>query len=467
MIRKKEEWIPDNIEEYKQTQTLKMHFAVVTEGLPHPGTSGGSIFMWTVLKHLMEAGHRVTACVVMNQFDIDLGPVEQKHRAMAVSDLGAEVEMLTIPKPGLPSESQRDGQQKKSRRRLRQFQELLHPRLENFYPSIVLAPELRGILGRARPDAVYVFDTGPVAALQDMNTIPRMATPGDPLHLAWPYRLHLPPLRERMSRSYILNLFAYMFAARKLPRWIIQMLSKYESVGFLGAQHAAWVRENGVECLYLPLPLIDMAGPEWRKRRDRASFRGKPKILMLGQPVTTAGLTGLYFFAKQILPVLEREMGTDGFEVLISGRGTLPPDLKSLLARPSVHMRGYVDDAAREFSSADLVLAPAPYPVGVRVRIVHALSFGCCVVAHRSSALGIPELVHEENALLATDGPGLASAVIWALKDIELRTRLGVNARRTYEANFYPNLAVGKIISELERIARRHGRVVDRNKGSL
>ena len=431
-----------------------MHFAVVTEGLPHQGTSGDSVFMWTVLKHLRELGYRVTACIVLDRLDALLSIQEQKSRVEALCDLGIEVVCLETPIPGYREDSRVMSQKNRWLRRLETLHRAVYPTLASFYPTVTLAPRLAELLERAKPDAIYGFDLGPVAALQDIRIAPRMATPGDPRHLTWRYALRDRPLGERLSRAYLFELLAYACAARKFPRWILQVLSKHEAVGFLGAQHAAWVRENGIKCLYFPVPVADTAGPEWEARRQSSPIRDKPRILLFGSLVSTASFTGFRLLARETLPILERELGIDGFEIHIVGRGTLPPDIEKGLRRPSVQLRGYVKNPADELVSADVVLAPSPFPVGVRVRIVHAFSFGCCVVAHRLSAAGIPELVNGENCLLARNGCELAAAVLRAWRDPVLRMRLGRNARRTYESTFHPMVAVGKIASELERIAK-------------
>ncbi|MCB7128036.1 MAG: glycosyltransferase [Candidatus Brocadiales bacterium] len=158
-------------------------------------------------------------------------------------------------------------------------------------------------------------------------------------------------------------------------------------------------------------------------------------------------------FAKEILPRLERELGPEGFKVHVVGEGEPPPELAKLLPRPSVKLCGRIEPADSEFLSADIQLVPTPFVLGIRLRIIVGFSFGCCVVAHTNETLNLPEMIHEENALLASDGPGLAETIIRAARDPKLRERLGVNARRTYERYFAPEVAAAPIVAELERLA--------------
>jgi len=162
-------------------------------------------------------------------------------------------------------------------------------------------------------------------------------------------------------------------------------------------------------------------------------------------------------FAREILPRLERELGPEKFEVRVVGEGEPPPELARMLPRSSVKLCGRIEPADPEFLSADVQLVPTPFVLGIRLRIIVGFSFGCCVVAHTNDALNIPEMVHEENALLASDGPGLAEAVIRAVREPELRARIGANARRTYERYSTPEVAAAPIVAELERLASERG----------
>jgi hypothetical protein len=67
--------------------------------------------------------------------------------------------------------------------------------------------------------------------------------------------------------------------------------------------------------------------------------------------------------------------------------------------------------------------------------------------------VGIPELAHGSNCLMAADGPGLVRETLAALRDAPLRVRLGDEARRLYESAFSPAVAAGRIVAELERLA--------------
>jgi hypothetical protein len=86
------------------------------------------------------------------------------------------------------------------------------------------------------------------------------------------------------------------------------------------------------------------------------------------------------------------------------------------------------------------------------VRITYAWSAGARVVSHTSNARGLPELRDGENALLASDGEGLAAAAARVGSEPDLGRVLGAGGRRTWERFFAPPVAAAAVEAELERL---------------
>jgi glycosyltransferase involved in cell wall biosynthesis len=318
---------------------------------------------------------------------------------------------------------------------------------EELFHTLVDADSVRRAVEPLEPDVAFVYHHEMLAAGRTLS-VPRLAAVGDPPHLSALYRF-----RELLPRpAAFRRIVALQAQARHSPHVLVELLRECESRGAFAAHHAAWLRAKGVEgCEYLrtpvPDPLVDRS-PTEAHRADR------PRILLVGHMKGVVTLNGLRLFAREILPRLERSLGRTGFEARLLGGYDPPADLAPLLDRPSVRLLGHVERPAEEFRSADVLLAPNSISLGVRVRIVTAFSYGTCVVSHRANAQGIPELVHEQNALLGASGEELADAVVDAVREAELRRRLGDEGRRTYERLFAPQVAVGRIREELRRIAR-------------
>ena len=66
-------------------------------------------------------------------------------------------------------------------------------------------------------------------------------------------------------------------------------------------------------------------------------------------------------------------------------------------------------------------------------------------------ARAMPEIVHGDNALLGETGAELAEHAAAALRDDELRRRIGEGGRRTFEREFRPDVVVGRVVERIER----------------
>ncbi len=436
-----------------------MHVAVVVENIPNPATGGGAITGWTVIKLLVERGHRVTACLLLEPSA--LKDPSEEARMTALAELGTEVMPVPV-RYFQPSAIAKPG---KWQSRLAALHSILRPGLSQYYPWVSMAPEMESLIKRIQPDAVFTYHWKATAAMYGLNHVPRMAALGDPDYVVYRYWAQLPREKEQPRggslplRRRVLSIVKSLVDTHKHPKFMLRLLYGYDALGFFAAHHADWMRKNGMpHCLYLRTPIPDPIGLEWEHVRNVSRSRDKPKLLLIGHLRGTATLSGLYLFARETLPVLEEKLGTDAFEVHIVGGDPPPADLAAALARPSVRLRGHIEPADREFLSSDVLLVPTPIELGIRVRILVGWSFGCAVVAHRANALGIPEMRHEENALLARDGRELADAAMRALGDPMLRKHLGRNGRRTYEQYFAASTAGARIITELERIVQDRSR---------
>jgi hypothetical protein len=301
---------------------------------------------------------------------------------------------------------------------------------------------------------LFIWGNWPaVAATYGLRIAPKFAFVGDPAHSPHLFR-SWPPF---LSRSAIISPRWWYNRVRimQLAKMTVRLLSEFESVAATAAHHAEWFRKKGLShCQYLPNMVPDWGGVDWQERRREQPCNDKFKIVLVGPLQSTPNVTGLYLFANKTLPVLRRELG-NSFEVHICGKGTLPPDLVPKLDCPSVHLRGFVDDIVSELLSSDVFLVPTPIKLGARWRIPYAWSVGCCVIAHQANALGLPEIKHGQNALLAPTGKGLALEILRVFNDKELRLRLGFEGRRTYESCFAYDVTSRKVLGELERLTQK------------
>ncbi|MBX3277692.1 MAG: glycosyltransferase family 4 protein [Acidobacteria bacterium] len=117
-----------------------------------------------------------------------------------------------------------------------------------------------------------------------------------------------------------------------------------------------------------------------------------------------------------------------------------------------VTFTGWIEDPHPYLRRADLFVLPSTQEGSGSLALIEALHAGLAVVA--SDVDGIPEdVTHEESGLLVKPGDveGFANIIIRALKDSDLRRRLGDNARKTFAERFSPD-AFAAALGEVYRM---------------
>jgi glycosyltransferase involved in cell wall biosynthesis len=117
-------------------------------------------------------------------------------------------------------------------------------------------------------------------------------------------------------------------------------------------------------------------------------------------------------------------------------------------------MRGFVEDIIAEIFSSHVFLVVNPINLGIRVRVPYAWSMGACVISHQVNISGLPEMIHEKNALLGKNAPEIVDQILKIYQDADLRKRLEEGGRKTYDEFFSFKVTTGKILGEFERICK-------------
>jgi hypothetical protein len=388
--------------------------------------------VWAILNELCAAGHDVLVIALRYPND----PFTSSARESAVAGLG--VRLATVPVPAV------------SRRGVGRILSRLFDVTAQFEARAV-RPAVLEHLREYRPQGVFIYHWDSLAVLHGDHEFPKLGAVGDP----W----HLPALRTwQHERAELFRLrYWKRSVAISLDRWIqprrmAELLADCDAAGtFQHAETLAFQRLGLRDCAYYRTAVSD---PNTAGVTGRTTWVGTPTIL-LGPSNLEATSTrhGLVLFAEEVLPRLEGELGPGGFHVRVVGEGRPPPELARLLPRSNVSLLGRVEPPDDEFRGCAVQLVPTPFVLGIRVRVVTGMAFGCCIVAHASEAANIPELRSGDNCLIGASGAELAKHLIGTLRNSGLRRRLGEAARRDYEKHFQPSVAVRPIITQLRTIS--------------
>lgn len=413
--------------------------------MPSPTTGGGALTSWTTLRHLADRGHETNCLVLHDPRYYDPSSLDVRERIERVRAAGVDVVPI-VSRAG----SVIDSASRSPGARLRR---LWRPGTLELAPHAVDADAVAEAVDDLRPDAVFVYHFEALAASGRIRSAPRLAAVGDPSHLPALYRWRADWPSPRAARTAV-HLQARL---RTQPRLLVEELRRCEAYGAFAAHHAAWFRRRGAAaCAYLRTPVPDPLAAAPGEAGAAPAPGERPRLLLLGHLKGIATLEGLGVFAR-MLPHLDEAFGRNGYDVRVAGGFEPPAALRHALDHPAVEFLGHSEEPGPELLGAHALVVPTSIPLGIRVRILTGFSYGCCVVAHSANALGIPELVHEENALLAGDPRGLAACVVRAVSDAPLRGRLEAGGRQTYERHFAPPVAAGRIEEMLEALAARRG----------
>lgn len=427
-----------------------MNLCLITHGLPGPAYHGGAVTCWAIVKAMLARGHKVT---VLSLFDVsEFNPyLESRNiQAKGLYEIGVEVEFVDFNYKELAGINSPTSIISKGIKRIKS---IIDPQIERHFPWAKLKPEVRKKLDKIKPDAIFAYHFDALSSVYDLDTAPIMAGVGDLWHLPAYFRWKI---KKPSMKKYLMEGTYQLAHSIIAQRLMLEMLKSCKKKGAFAAHYAEWIRkQKGFEdTLYLRTPAHDPVDGRWRELKDdyiNKRESNPPKILMIGD-FGTAGTWGLKLTVEDVLPVLEKNLGKDGFEIHLVGGGKIDDEFKVLYDLPYVKIRGRIVPPDAEFLSADVLFVPTPITLGIRVRIIIGFSYGSCVVTHKANTAGIPEIINNENALVADSGAGLANAIIQALQNSGLRKKLENNARKTFERYFSEKTAAGNIVRELEQL---------------
>lgn len=336
------------------------------------------------------------------------------------------------------------------------FVKLVKPKPEHFYPYV---DHDGGAIARAlaswNADALMVPWSEWLTAACSTVPVLKFAYYGNPDHKTG----YMRTLHDRRLNGWSLGYVRLRIGLSRLEQVHNQIMRRYEILGDVAANDAEYYARRGhPNAFYIQNVWIDRFGERWRERR-RALEQASPLVIIgnVGKLGGTANRYGLDYLGREVLPELRKRMAPGTFRIEILGSGELEPGIRAALEGPDVVFRGFVPDIDEAMLAAHVFLCTnnaTPFKVG-HTRYLHAWTLGSCVVAHRDVSLSMPEIRHEENALLGRDAGDIADLIVRAGQDQALRNRIGSAGWETYLTRFRAETVAGDIV---ERLRRRSGR---------
>ena len=397
--------------------TLK-RVCVFSTGQPDPTQGGGGIFNYLVIDHLLSRGVEVRAL-----FRAAIGGIKKHFNDDYVERLKAR---------GLVAEF---------------FPDLPVSHGHLFGMPLLKALHKADMCGAELDKRSGFFDGVDGAISMDLGWAFALANRG-PRSVC----ILADPVHQRMRHSYALvshplNPFAWKRRAQvwsmdRAIHGLAQELGTKNIIGSLSPFDAAEYSAAGLACRHFRWCSLAPTAPARAAGRER---RDRLVALHVGTLETSASRDMLRFWHSDLLPAL----GRMGLKIEIRFVGMASERFESKYPNITVTYLGKLDSIDDEFANADVFLSPLNYAIGVRTRVITAMSFGIPVLASPSVAQGLPELIDGRDVLYAKDGESAAKLLEKLHNDPSLGDTVGRAGRETWLKLFNPAVNIPALAAPL------------------
>ncbi|MBN1979710.1 MAG: glycosyltransferase [Anaerolineae bacterium] len=153
---------------------------------------------------------------------------------------------------------------------------------------------------------------------------------------------------------------------------------------------------------------------------------GTHTLISIGTMFYPPNAEGVLWFATQVYPLVKARI--PGVTFTVVGHRPPPEVIRLSADDPSIRVTGSVPSVEPYVAESMLMVVPLLSGSGMRWKILQAFAWGIPVVSTRLGCEGF-DVVDGEHLLVADSPESFAGAIIRALSDPQLATRLAHNAR--------------------------------------
>ncbi len=377
-----------------------MNLLIIAPSLPYPPASGGALRVYSLLRGLHAAGHRVTLLALD---DSGLNPAETPLR-----ELCARVEAFPIP-------------QRTKSQRLKMLLTTTQADLAHRLYSDELAKRLREILGAEHFDliqceALEMACYLPVA--KAAQTSAKLCL--DTFNAEYQLQRVIAGIDAREPKRWPMALYSWIQAGR-IESYERQMCALADIVIAVSPEDADLLRPFradgkihvlpsaiSVDDYAADFPLVDL---------------GVHALIFTGKMDYRPNVDAALWLVNDILPLIRQRVP----DVTVTLVGQQPsPRLDALRTVPGVTITGRVESVVPYLRGAAAYVAPLRMGSGTRLKLLEAMATGSPIVATTAAAAGL--MPDAKAAMLIADGAQpFADAVIGLLTAPEKRDEM-VNA---------------------------------------
>lgn len=384
-----------------------MKIAFFSTGIPDPSQGGSGIFNYLVPEHLLDRGHQVKAFLRVNERFLsehcDLKYLPELSRKGFVYEFIREEEAPHRLKFGWSFV------------------------LQNHHYAVCKKTIQRVREELEKYDGIISLDLGWALALANIKK-PKICFLGDSLV----HRLQF------QGGDSFLSPRSYLRFLRRVSLWRTKDHLKEsfqdarERLTIIASFSPQYVKE--LTASSIPSRHFRFFTPVVSFSSLRPPLTEKLVILHVGSLYTTSSQNMVHDLMDELFPLLSKLP----MELEIRFVGRIPEQFTSRWKNIHFVFLGHLDSLEEEFKNAHVFLSAMKYPVGVRTRIISALSYGIPVIANPAAALGLPELAVDRDILYGDTPQDIFEIFQKILSgDIDLKD-MGEAARKAWEEHYNP-----------------------------
>jgi polysaccharide biosynthesis protein PslH len=380
-----------------------MRILLLSTSSPYPANNGVKMRSWSILRTLVQQGHRVTLVTFADQ---------DENPNNALAEICEDVVWIPHQQRSVSSGGDYWG-------RLRHLFSRLPYGTQNLR-SQPMAARLTELLASDAFDLIFSEQTDLLVNLPDRLAVPLIADFHNVDYLI--LERYIPFERNPAKRMYA------ALESRKMQAWE-RRTCRAATLAMACSEHdrALLQKMNPKLELFVVPNVIDLD-------RDAQIGQEDPlKILFQGGMDWYPNRDAVEFFAAKILPSVQRQI--PGVRLVVAGRNPPEKFKQRLCALGSIEFTGTVADMRTEIATASVSVVPLRIGSGTRLKILEAAAMAKPIISTRVGAEGL-DFVNGKEIILEDEPAAFAEAVVELLRSGARRQSLGSAARRRVEQQY-------------------------------
>lgn len=186
------------------------------------------------------------------------------------------------------------------------------------------------------------------------------------------------------------------------------------------------------------------------KIRNQYALEDKTVLIFHGPMSYPPNEEAAMILANNVLPYILKKHPT--VCLLLVGRN--PPRI----SHPNIIVTGFVKNLLEFIAAADIAVVPLLKGGGTRIKILEYMACGKAVVSTFKGAEGLN--LKNGRDILVTEYPDskFVDLIERLIEDVELRKRIGANARRKIELSYDWKITAGRAVQDYDKLVRVYKR---------